>query len=151
MKKLNHKSVSTKATPTELQSIPPPTESTQFESTTPASIEKTAELDSDSDSGDDDETFLTDDRLAEDVKKDPTILQRLREFKRHMSLESRLSVSDEELEKMDAEVEAEISSSESSNNGDEDLGTFIEEKDDDNLLSYENYAGSEASTRIKMS
>jgi hypothetical protein len=66
-----------------------------------------------------------------------------------MSLESRLSVSDEELEKMDAEVEAEISSSESSNNVDEDFGTFIEEKDDDNLLSYENYAGSEASSEDK--
>ena len=142
-------SVSTKATPTELQSIPPPTESTHLESTTPTLIEKTTELDSDSDSGDDDETFLTDDRLAEDVEKDPAILQRLREFKRHLSLESRLSVSDEELEKMDAEVEAEISSSESSNNGDEDLGTFIEEKDDDNLLSYENYAGSEASSKDK--
>ena len=50
---------------------------------------------------------------------------------------------------MDAEVEAEISSSESSSDGDEDLGTFIEEKDDDNLLSYENYAGSEASNEDK--
>ena len=66
-----------------------------------------------------------------------------------MSLESRLSVSDEELEKIDAEVEAESSSSESSNNGDEDLGTFIKEKDDDNLLSYENYASSEASSKDK--
>ena len=142
-------SVSTKTTPTELQSIPPPTESTHLESTTPTLIEKTTELDSDSDSGDDDETFLTDDRLAEHVEKDPAILQRLREFKRLLSLESRLSVSNEELEKMDAEVEAEISSSESSNNGDEDLGTFIKEKDDDNLLSYENYASSEASSKDK--
>ena len=140
--------VSTKAIPTEQQSIPLSTEITHLESTTPTSIEKTTELDSDSDS-DDDETFLTGDRLAEDIEKDPAMLQRLREFKRHMSLESRLSVSDEELEKMDAEVEAEISSSESSNNGDEGLGTFIEEKDDDNLLSYENYAGSEASSKDK--
>ena len=142
-------SISTEATPTEQQSIPPPTEVSQFESTVPTLIEKTTELDSDSDSDDNDETFLTSDRLTEDVEKDSAMLQRLREFKRHMSLESRLSVSDEELEKMDAEVEAEISSSDSSNNGDEDLGTFIEEKDDDNLLSYENYAGSEASSEDK--
>ena len=142
-------SISTKATPTEQQSIPQPTETSQPESTPPTSIEKTTDPDSDSDSDDNDETFLTGDRLADIVEKDPAMLQNLREFKRHMSLESRLSVSDEELEKMDAEVEAEISSSESSNNGDEDLGTFIEEKDDDNLLSYENYAGSEASSEDK--
>ena len=141
-------SISTKATPTEQQSIPPPTDKSHPESTAPTSIKKTTELDSDSDSDDNDETFLSGDGLA-DVERDPAMLQRLREFKRHMSLESRLSVSDEELEKMDAEVEAEISSSESSNNGDEDLGTFIEEKDDDNLLSYENYAGSEASSEDK--
>ena len=141
--------ISTKTTPTEQQSIPPPTEISQSESSPPAPIEKTTDPDSDSDSDDNDETFLTGDRLADVVEKDSAMLQNLREFKRHMSLESRLSVSDEELEKMDAEVEAEISSSESSNDGDEDLGTFIEEKDDDNLLSYENYAGLEASSEDK--
>ena len=134
--------VATMATPTEQQSIPPSKETPCQESATPTStsIEKTTELDSDSDSDDDDEAFLTGDK---DVEKDSAMLQRLREFKRHMSLESRLSVSDEELEKMDAEVEAEISGSDSSNNSNEDLGTFIQEKDDDTLLSYESYAGSE--------
>ena len=46
-------------------------------------------------------------------------------------------ISDEELEKMDAEVEAEISSNnDNSDNSDggEELGSFIEEKDDDNNL-----------------
>ena len=116
-----------------------------IESTTFSSAEKSAELVSDNDSGSD-EAFESGSKLDEDVEQDSAMLQRLREFKRHMSLESRLSVSDEELEKMDAEVEAEISSS-SSNSSDhgEDLGTFIEEKDDDTLLSYESYAGSEAS------
>ena len=105
------------------------------------SIEKDDELDSDSDSDDDafDDGGKTD---VTDFERDPAMLQRLREFKRHLSLESRLSVSDEELEKMDAEVEAEISSSSDSG---ENLGTFIEERDDDTLLSYESYAGSDNS------
>ena len=120
-----------------------------LDSTSPDLAVKDTERDSDSES-DDDDAFMPTGRLDRDLEQDTTMLQRLREFKRHMSLESRLSVSDEELEKMDAEVEAEISSNSSNSSAnDEELGTFIEDKDDDTLLSYENYAGSEASNGDK--
>ena len=79
--------ISIKATPTEQQSIPPPTEISQPESSSPAPIEKTTDPDSDSDSDDNDETFLTGDRLADVVEKDSTMLQNLREFKRHVPRE----------------------------------------------------------------
>lgn len=119
---------------------------TPQEPTNEISAKTKADNDSDSDSEDDDDAFEVGGKSDRDLEKDSAMLQRLREFKRHMSLESRLSVSDEELEKMDAEVEAEISSS-SSNSSDhgEDLGTFIEERDEDSLLSYESYVGSEGS------
>lgn len=67
-------------------------------------------------------------------------------FKR---LESRLSVSDEELERMDAEVDAEISnsSSSSSESDADELGSYIEKKDEDDALSYEQFAGTEFSER----
>ena len=142
--------VSTVAAPTEHQPIPVSLsgreEGPAPPSTPPTLTQQTTELDRDSDS-DNDDTFLAGENFDHDIEKDTAMLQRLREFKRHMSLESRLSVSDEELEKMDAEVEAEISSSDSSNNSDEDLGTFIQENDEDNnLLSYETYAGLDSSS-----
>lgn len=134
-------------TPTPQQSVSEskPVPKTSIETTTLSSAEMNTELDSDSDS-ENDEAFELGEKVDDGVKQDSAMLRRLREFKRHMSLESRLSVSDEELEKMDAEVEAEISSSSSNSDHGEDLGTFIEEKDDDTLLSYESYAGSEASS-----
>ena len=138
---------STTAMPTQQLSVSDskPIPKMPTETATLSSAEMSAELDSDSDS-ENDEAFESGDKLDDGGMQDSAMLQRLREFKRHMSLESRLSVSDEELEKMDAEVEAEISSSSSNSDHGEDLGTFIEVRDDDTLLSYESYAGSEASS-----
>ena len=69
----------------------------------------------------------------------------LQEYERHLSIESRLSVSDEELERMEAEVDAELGSSSSSSSEDsdiEELGTFIRsQKAEDNELSYEHFTG----------
>ena len=72
------------------------------------------------------------------------------EVKRHLSMESRLSVSDEELERMEAEVEAEISSSnESDVEGEKErLGSHIEHIDNCDELSYEKFAGTHASQDI---
>lgn len=69
--------------------------------------------------------------------------QKLKEFERHLSTESRLSVSDEELEKMDAEVDAElIESSSSSDEDTEQLGTFISpDKGEEDEVSYEKFTG----------
>ena len=72
--------------------------------------------------------------------------KKVRDIERHMSLESRLSVSDEELEKMQAEVDAELGSESSSSSEDgadkERLGSFIEEQPvDENEQSYEQFAG----------
>ena len=66
---------------------------------------------------------------------------------RHMSIESCLSVSDEELERMNAEVDAEISGSSSSSSEEEtaELGTLIEAMDDDDSLSYDKFAGTNSS------
>ena len=66
------------------------------------------------------------------------------DYGRHLSTESRLSVSDEELDKMEAEVDAELSSSSSDNeNGAEQLGSYVsrEEEDDTFGLSYEHFTG----------
>ena len=100
----------------------------------------------DSDSGscnsDDDEIFKNSAALTSLAKMDTT------ELKRHLSMESRLSVSDEELVRMEAEVEAEISesSSSSSNGGDEeDLGSQVELLENNEELSYENFAGTDDS------
>ena len=66
---------------------------------------------------------------------------------RHMSIESCLSVSDEELERMNAEVDAEISGSSSSSSEEDtaELGTLIEAMDDDDSLSYDKFAGTNLS------
>ena len=75
-------------------------------------------------------------------------------IKRHLSYESRLSVSDHELEQMDAEVEAEISSSEESSEGEgggerERLGSHMEDlADHEDSLSYEKFAGTHVSQDI---
>ena len=63
------------------------------------------------------------------------------ELKRHLSIESRLSVSDEELGRMDAEVEAEISSSNSS--GSEDQRSKREQKEGLDSLVEERGVGEE--------
>ena len=77
-------------------------------------------------------------RIESDSKK-------IREFERKMSLESRLSVSDEELEKMQAEVDAELGSDSSSSSEDDNkerLGSFIQDqRGDENEQSYEQFAG----------
>ena len=75
------------------------------------------------------------------------------ELKRHMSIESRLSVSDEELGRMDAEVEAEISSSSegSVREKQEGLGSHLEPVlvgDNEDEISYEKFAGTHASQDI---
>jgi RNA polymerase II subunit A-like phosphatase len=74
------------------------------------------------------------------------------ELKRHLSIESRLSVSDEELGRMDAEVDAEISSSSSdgSERGKkEGLGSHVEiVVDNEDELSYEKFAGTDSSHDI---
>lgn len=72
--------------------------------------------------------------------------KKVRDVERHVSLESRLSVSDEELEKMQAEVDAELGSESSSSSEDgsdrERLGSFIEERlREENEQSYEQFAG----------
>ena len=78
------------------------------------------------------------------------VREKLKEFQRHLSIESRLSVSDEELEKMNAEVDAEINGSSSSEEetrmmvGDE-LGSLVETVDDDESLSYDSFAGTSGS------
>ena len=78
--------------------------------------------------------------------------EKLREIHRHLSIESRLSVSDEELEKMNAEVDAEIdgstSSEEETGMAVDELGSLIEAVDDDESLSYDSFAGmSESQTQ----
>ena len=72
------------------------------------------------------------------------------ELKRHLSMESRLSVSDEDLVQMEAEVEAEISESESSSSSDggegEDLGSHVEAvTENSEEMSYETFAGTNSS------
>ena len=78
--------------------------------------------------------------------QDTMVKSRLSRFKR---LESRLSVSDEELDRMDAEVDAEISNSSSSSSESDvdELGSYIEKRDEDDSLSYERFAGTELSER----
>lgn len=97
---------------------------------------------SDSDSDSEDDLFEKKPAFAELKKMDTT------EVKRHYSMESRLSVSDEELEKMEAEVEAEIS--ESSSEGEkEDLGSHMEQLvDNSDEISYEKFAGTHVSQDI---
>ena len=57
---------------------------------------------------------------------------------RHLSTESRLSVSDAELDKMEAEVDAELSSTSSDNENDaEQLGSFIRKEEEEEEFSYE--------------
>jgi len=109
------------------------------------SVAAVAEVDdSDSDScSSDDNIFKNSVALSGLAKMDTT------QMKRHLSLESRLSVSDKELVRMDAEVEAEISessSSSSSRGGDEEeLGTHLEVLDHNDNPSYENFAGTDSS------
>ena len=61
---------------------------------------------------------------------------------RHLSTESRLSVSDAELDKMEAEVDAELTSSSSDNENDaEQLGSFIRKEEEEEEFSYEQFTG----------
>ena len=61
---------------------------------------------------------------------------------RHLSTESRLSVSDAELDKMEAEVDAELDSSSSDNENDaEQLGSFISKEEEEKESSYEHFTG----------
>ena len=61
---------------------------------------------------------------------------------RHLSTESRLSVSDAELDKMEAEVDAELSSTSSDNENDaEQLGSFIRKEEEEEEFSYEQFTG----------
>jgi len=74
-------------------------------------------------------------------KSQKTSREDFAEYRRHLSTESRLSVSDEELDKMEAEVDAELSSSSSDNeNGAEQLGSYMSQEEDDDL-SYEHFTG----------
>ena len=100
--------------------------------------------DSEDSSSSDDNIFKNSVALTSLAKMDTT------QLKRHLSLESQLSVSDEELVRMDAEVEAEISESSSSSSsgggdGGEELGTHLELPDHNDNLSYENFAGTDSS------
>ncbi len=102
------------------------------------------EDDSNSGSSASDDIFKQSSALSSLAKMDTT------ELKRHLSMESRLSVSDEELVRMEAEVEAEISESSSSGSsrdgGDgEELGSHVEMPDNNEELSYENFAGTDDS------
>ena len=99
--------------------------------------------DSEAEEGEDD--IFRNSSFAELAKMDTN------ELKRHLSIESRLSVSDEELERMDAEVEAEISSSSdgSERGNKEGLGSHVEIfVDNEDELSYEKFAGTHASQDI---
>ena len=98
------------------------------------------ESDQDSDSEDDD--IFKKSTYTELARMDTT------ELKRHLSMESRLSVSDAELEKMDAEVDAEISSSSEAEGEREELGSHVELIDNEDNLSYEKFAGTHASQDI---
>ncbi len=68
-------------------------------------------------------------------------------LRRHLSIETRLSVSEDELERMEAEVDAELGSSSSSSSSDEEnnnkdeLGGLVEEKQEDTEPSYEQFTG----------
>lgn len=104
-------------------------------------LEEKPQAGDDDSSDSDDEIFRDQSMLV--AKMDTT------ELKRHMSRESRLSVSDDELERMVAEVDAEISSSNSSNGSTSDinieregLGSVVEHLVEDNdELSYDKFVG----------
>lgn len=87
-------------------------------------------------------TNSTSDNIATTTEKSQkTSREDFAEYGRHLSTESRLSVSDEELDKMEAEVDAELSSSSSDNeNGAEQLGSYVSQEEDDDL-SYEHFIG----------
>ena len=124
-------SVSTKTTPTEQQSIPPPTEKSHFKSTVPTSIEKTTELDSESDSDDNDETFLTGDGLAEDVEKDPAMLSYKNYAGLEASSEDKNELTSERLSRKRKYADIEINSSSLNSPSLDHLNDSIEPSDDE--------------------
>lgn len=69
---------------------------------------------------------------------------------RHLSIETRLSVSEDELERMEAEVDAELVSSSSSSDEDNDkaeLGGLVGEREEDSEPSYEQFTGEESTEK----